>query len=362
MTGRVSRVLIVDDSPAMCRFLSEILSSDPLLEVVGHALDPFEAREKIKRLQPDVLTLDVEMPKMDGISFLKNLMRLRPMPVVMVSSLTAAGAEITLSALSIGAVDFVVKRHPGGPQELNQYIEEIVSRVRGAASVRLDRRQKAGKQAAAHPEYVAWQKKFNAMGQVQSNIARIIAIGASTGGPEAIKQVLADLNVAGCSVVISQHMPERFMSAFAERLNRNSQLAVGLAVDGERLKPGRCYVAPGDLHMALRKGATGLEISLNREQRRNGHRPSVDEMFDSVAKIAGGSAVGVLLTGMGNDGAAGLKAMSNAGSLTLAQDERSSAVWSMPGAAVKLGATDGVLSLGEIGPLVSQLSACLKVA
>ncbi|MFK7956014.1 MAG: chemotaxis response regulator protein-glutamate methylesterase [Lysobacterales bacterium] len=355
MSKKITRVLIVDDSPAMCQFLTEVLSSDPQLEVLGHALDPFEARGMIKTLRPDVLTLDVEMPKMDGITFLKNLMRLRPTPVVMVSSLTAAGAEVTLKALSIGAVDFVVKRHPGGQAELTQYVDDIVTRVRGAATARLHR-PSSTRNTARDPNFPQWAKKFRSLGQASPGVEKLIAIGASTGGPEAIRAVLADLNTPNCAVLVSQHMPARFMGAFAARLNRHSSLTVAEARAGDWIRAGHCYVAPGDIHLEICKGAHGLQLKLNDGPACNGHRPSVDVMFKSVARVAGSATFGVLLTGMGRDGAEGMRSIFDAGGLTFAQDQQSSAVWSMPGAAVNLGAVDGVLGLGNVGPTIQQLT------
>ena len=349
------RVLVVDDSKAMCEFLSKILNSDPEIEVVGHALDPYEARSLIKTLQPHVLTLDVEMPRMDGLTFLKNLMRLRPMPVVMLSSLTSAGAEVTLDALSLGAVDFMVKRHPGTGPDYEAYVDEIVSRVKSAGQTRL--RNSAGKGAAKISEVAVAACKLAAsrIQPISNELNAVIAIGASTGGPEAIREVLEGLYVPNSSVLISQHMPQRFMAPFAKRLDRFSRYKVDIAQPGELLRAGRCYVAPGDQHLLVETRDEGLHTKISNGPACSGHRPSVDTMFQSLAREAGKSSVGILLTGMGRDGAVGLKSMRSAGSLTVAQDQHSSAVWGMPGTAVAIGATDATISLSSIGPTVEAL-------
>ncbi|MFK8031510.1 MAG: chemotaxis response regulator protein-glutamate methylesterase [Gammaproteobacteria bacterium] len=355
MDENIIRVLIVDDSKAVGKFLTDVLSSDPAIKVVGHALDPFEARDMIKTMRPDVLTLDVEMPRMDGITFLKNLMRLRPMPVVMLSSLTAAGAEVTLNALSIGAVDFLVKRHPGGGDELNEYAQEIVTVVKNAVKAKLGAVSNQRLATFTHPDFNGWIQKVKINGRVNSNISRVVAIGASTGGPEAIRQVLENLKAADCAVVLSQHMPKRFMGPFAARLDSISSFSFAEAGHNEKLLPGHGYVAPGDQHLQFRRKNDDIISCLSDAPKCNGHRPAVDVMFRSLCDTVGASSIGVLLTGMGNDGANGMKAMHDIGCLNIVQDERSSAVWGMPGRAVGLGAVDAELGLCDIGPALEKI-------
>lgn len=353
----VTKVLIVDDSKAMCQFLSKVLDNDPALKVVGCALDAYEARSMIKTLRPDVLTLDVEMPRMDGLTFLKNLMRLRPMPVVMLSSLTSAGAEVTLEALSIGAVDFMVKRHPGAGAEYENYVSDICGRVRAASKAVVNRVTGKADVDILNPEYANCQKIAKSLSRVNEKLGCVVGIGASTGGPEAVAEVLGNLHVTNSCLVFSQHMPERFMSPFARRLNSLSRYDVAIAQAGEPLVPGRCYVAPGDQHLKIRRTATGLGVEIDSGAACSGHRPSVDVMFSSLARSAPKSSVGLLLTGMGNDGAAGMKSMHSSGALTIVQDEASSAVWGMPGSAVALGAAHAQISLRSIGPTIAAMLA-----
>lgn len=350
------KVLIVDDSLALCRFLEKILSRDPDLHVVGYALDAFEARDLIKLHQPDVITLDVEMPRMDGITFLRNLMRLRPMPVVMLSSLTAAGAEVTLDALDAGAVDFMVKRHPGSEQDLEIYVAEIVQRVKQAGRMRLVCRD-SGLLTKTPPDLKQARQKLLSGRAVGAGLERIIAVGSSTGGPEALRQFLTGLDAPNCALLFAQHMPERFMEPFAARLDSWSSFDIAIARNGEKLLPGRGYVAPGDYHLQV-TGTAGVLSCLTRKTNAvNGHRPSVDVLFGSVAKVAAKSSVGVLLTGMGEDGAEGLTEMRSSGALTIAQDKKSSAVWGMPGSAVKRGGVDAVIGLQQISPALTKLLA-----
>lgn len=336
------RVLIVDDSALVRRLLREILHQDPEIEVVGHAADPYIARQKIKQLDPDVITLDVEMPRMDGISFLKNLMRLRPMPVVMVSSQTAHGAQVTLDALAIGAVDFVCKPASDLAETLPAYAEEIISKVKAAAAARVrpgrrrrPRRRRAGTTSASGIE--------------------VIAMGASTGGTEAIREVLEDLPVTCPPVVIVQHIPFPFSTAFAERLNSVSALQVGEARHQEPLAPGRAYVAPGNRHLSISHRGSRIVCELSDGERVNQHRPAVDVLFESVAREAGEAGVGVLLTGMGSDGAMGMAALRSAGASTVAQDEQSSVVWGMPREAILLGVVDHVVPLAEVSAVLMRL-------
>jgi two-component system chemotaxis response regulator CheB len=358
------KVLIVDDSALVRRLLTEIFEADGGFEVVGAASDPFVAREKIKKLNPDVITLDVEMPRMDGITFLENLMRLRPMPVVMVSSLTQHGAEVTLRALELGAIDFVAKPKVDVAGSLIEYSDEIIFKVKGAARARVPARAHGhGHGTGATTMMVA--PKFSADAVLPQTGARrmlrtterIIAVGASTGGTEALRELLEALPPDAPAIVISQHIPAAFSGPFAERLNRTSAMAVSQAEDGQYLLPGHAYVAPGDRHLVVTRDGTRYRCQLNDGTPVNRHRPSVDVMFRSVAQNVGPNAIGVLLTGMGDDGAKGMKEMHDAGAHTIAQDEASSVVWGMPGSAVKLGAADHVLPLRGISGRILELAS-----
>jgi len=332
------RVLIVDDSALVRSLLTEILSADPAIEVVGSASDPYIARDKIKLLKPDVLTLDVEMPRMDGLTFLENLMRLHPLPVLMVSSLTERGAEITLQALELGAVDFVTKPKIDVAHGLQEYAEELRAKLKAVAHARP--RGLAGTRPATAPRPEAL-RRFR-------TTDRLIAIGASTGGTEAIKAVLEQMPPDAPGTVITQHIPAAFSRPFAERMNRSSAMAVCEAQDGQLIVPGHAYIAPGGLHLQVARDGARYVCRLSDAAPENRHRPSVDVLFRSMARNAGANAVAALLTGMGEDGARGLLELRQAGAHTLAQDEASSVVWGMPGAAVKLGATEQVLPLDRI--------------
>lgn len=347
------KVLVVDDSKSMCQFLTRIINTEPSLEVIGSANDPHEARAMIKALAPDVLTLDVEMPKMDGITFLANLMRLHPMPVVMISSLTAAGAKVTLEALKLGALDFLVKRHPGEGDAYDKYVFDIVQRIKFASRTDVKRPAVVGRSASRLPEFLNWRKKLKPLRA--GKLKYILAIGASTGGPVAVQKVLESCNNRNSAVLLSQHMPAHFTAAFAARLNKFCSLEFVEAKDGVRIHPNKGYLAPGDNHLTVARNGAYLECRLQPGPPIKGHLPNVDTMFNSVAEVVGSSAVGVLLTGMGSDGAAGLGQMQRSGALTFAQDEHTSAVWGMPGSAVKQGATDGVLPLQDIAPTFNEL-------
>lgn len=351
----VHKVLIVDDSRAFCLFLTKIISADPNLEVIGHALDPFEARDKIKDLNPDVITLDVEMPRMDGITFLRNLMRLRPMPVVMVSSLTEPGAAVTLDALEVGAIDFMVKRHTADTQSMEEYSNEVVRRIKNAAAANI-RKKNAPKCDITLPEVQVLNQRIRSDKRASTELKRLIAIGASTGGPEALRKVLTDFYDPDCAVVLCQHMPERFMAAFAHRLNTSSRFSIDLAVDGEKIKPGHAYVAPGDKHLEVVNKSGSLHCKITSDPPVSGHKPSVNTLFNSVAKELKRGVVGVLLTGMGDDGATGLKLLHDGNYPTIIQDEESSAVWGMPGRAHELGAADQAISLECIGPVLNAIN------
>ncbi|MGV6858724.1 MAG: protein-glutamate methylesterase/protein-glutamine glutaminase [bacterium] len=332
------RVLIVDDSLMIRTLLSDLLSKDLGIEVVGAAQDPYVARDMIKQLNPDVLTLDVEMPRMDGISFLRNLMRLRPMPVVMISSLTQEGSNTTLEALSLGAVDYVPKPSGGS---LRDYAAHVRTKVKMAASANLH----ALGQAPAAP---APSQATRSMKVTYTDRSKLIAIGSSTGGTEAVKDVLLKLSPNMPGIVITQHIPASFSGSFARRLNDACPQTVKEAEDGDRIMPGHVYIAPGHSHLEIAPDRDGYLCKLNDGEPVNHHRPSVEVLFNSVTRFAGRNAVGVMLTGMGDDGATAMVDLHNKGSFTIAQDEKSSVVWGMPGAAVRLGAADEVLSLGDI--------------
>jgi two-component system, chemotaxis family, protein-glutamate methylesterase/glutaminase len=343
-----TKVLIVDDSALMRQMLTEILSSDAQFEVVGSASDPYIAREKIKRLNPDVLTLDVEMPRMDGVTFLRNLMRLRPMPVVMVSSLTERGAEVTLEALEIGATDFVTKPKLDLAHSFNQYAEEVLAKVKCAARSKV---QAYTGQPTAKPGEPTERHSADAVlirrdtSRYLKTTDKILAIGASTGGTEAIKELLIRLPASTPGTVITQHIPELFSGAFAKRMNSVSAMTVQEAQDGVQILPGHAYIAPGNRHLIVERNGARYVCRLHDGPPVNRHRPSVDVLFRSVAQNVGINAVGVILTGMGNDGAAGMKEMHDAGIKTIAQDEKTSVVWGMPGEAVKHGGVDKILPL-----------------
>ncbi len=339
------RVLIVDDSALVRQLLTKMLDSDPQIEVVGTAQDPYVAREKIKALNPDVLTLDVEMPKMDGVTFLSNLMRLRPMPVVMVSSLTEKSAEVTLRALELGAVDFVSKPKIDLAHTLEEYRDEILAKVKMAAHTRLRLREPAQMIENIPPRLSADAVLKRESPQHFRTTDRLIAIGASTGGTEAIKEVLMRMPPDAPGIVISQHIPEAFSRPFAMRMDRESQMTVSEARDGQQVLPGHVVIAPGNRHLVIERDGARYVCRLSYGPPVNRHRPSVDVMFRSVAQNAGPNAIGVILTGMGDDGARGLKEMHEAGAYTLAQDERSSVVWGMPGEAVKQGGVDEIVDI-----------------
>jgi two-component system chemotaxis response regulator CheB len=335
------KVLIVDDSALVRQLLTAIIDSQPGLTVVGAAPDPYVAREMIKQLNPDVLTLDVEMPRMDGLDFLERLMRLRPMPVVMVSSLTEANSEITFRALELGAVDFVTKPKSGIAQGLTEYGDDIADKIRAAATARL---RKAGQ--------VAPSLKADAVLPIKraplSSTENILCIGASTGGTEAIKEVLMGLPADSPGIVIAQHMPEGFTRSFAERLDKLCSLTVREAKGGERVLPGHAYIAPGHSHLLLKRSGADYITELSDAAPVNRHRPSVDVLFRSAANCAGKNAIGVILTGMGKDGAQGLLEMRQAGAHTFGQDENSCVVYGMPREAAVLGAVETVLPLDKI--------------
>ncbi|AIX50974.1 MULTISPECIES: protein-glutamate methylesterase/protein-glutamine glutaminase [Pantoea] len=338
-------VMCVDDSALMRQLMTEIINSHPDMEMVATAPDPLVARDLIKQYNPQVLTLDVEMPRMDGLDFLEKLMRLRPMPVVMVSSLTGKGSEVTLRALELGAVDFVTKPQLGIREGMLAYSQMIADKIRGAARAKL------------HTRTVSPAPVTLKAGPLLSS-EKLIAIGSSTGGTEAIRHVLQPLPATSPALLITQHMPPGFTRSFAERLNKLCQITVKEAEDGERILPGHAYIAPGAMHMELGRSGANYVVKLNDGPPVNRHKPSVDVLFRSVAVNAGRNAVGVILTGMGNDGAAGMLEMHRAGAWTIAQDEASCVVFGMPREAIAMGGTSEVVDLGHISQhMLAKISA-----
>jgi two-component system chemotaxis response regulator CheB len=338
-----TRVLIVDDSALVRSLLTEIINRQADMEVIGAAPDPLAAREMIRATNPDVLTLDVEMPKMDGLDFLEKLMRLRPMPVVMVSTLTERGAETTLRALELGAVDFVAKPRiqiAAGLQDLGR---EICEKIRIASRARM-RRHLGGPTPPPAPK----PPRPTAFGRVSTE--KLIVIGASTGGTEAIKDVLVAMPPDSPAILITQHMPPGFTRSFAQRLDSLSPLTVREASDGERVLPGHAYIAPGGRHMRLARSGSNYVVALDDGMPVNGHRPSVEVLFRSAAACAGPNVFGVMLTGMGRDGAAAMLEMRHAGAYNIAQDEASCVVFGMPREAIACGAAHEVLPLTRIAP------------
>jgi two-component system chemotaxis response regulator CheB len=350
INGSPCRVLIVDDSAVVRQILSEILASDPAIDVIGTAADPLLAREKIKRLAPDVITLDVEMPRMDGLAFLENLMRLHPLPVVMISSLTERGADTTLQALALGAVDFISKPRFDVARGLQGYAEEIIGKVKMAARSRV--------RTLARP--VAPRITLDTVAPARSirfrTTDRLIAIGASAGGTEALRVVLEGLPADAPAVVLTQHLPATFSTAFAERLDRHSAMSVREASDGEAVLPGHAYLPPGGKHLRVIRDGARWRCRVDDGPAVNRHKPAVDVLFRSVAESAGANAIGAILTGMGDDGARGLLELKNVGAPTLVQDEATSVVWGMPGAAFKLGATDEQVPLERIAERLMSLA------
>lgn len=353
------RVLIVDDSATMQHMLSQIFQTADDIEVVGIAHDPYDAREKIKQFNPDVLTLDVEMPRMDGLTFLYKIMTLRPMPVVMVSSKTVEGSEVTLKALELGAVDFVSKPGPDTASGLYSKADDILRKVRLASQIQVHpykgRRQDIEDVPSAVPEP---QNPSDVL--TFENKDKVIAIGASTGGVVAIKEILLAFSQDAPPILIAQHMPKDFTDRFAKRLNRACAITVIEAEQGQRVKAGHAYVAPGgkQLRLSLKNGHYICDVfdDENGKQGTEGHKPSVDVLFDSVAKVAGRNSVGVILTGMGRDGAQGLLQMRKAGARTIGQDHPSSVVYGMPKAAMEIGAVEGEVTLSQIPTMI--VNAC----
>lgn len=334
------KVLVVDDSALIRSVMKEIIGSQPDMEVVGVAPDPIIARDMIKQTNPDVLTLDVEMPRMDGLDFLEKLMRLRPMPVVMVSSLTERGSEITLRALELGAVDFVTKPKISIQSGMQEYTEMIADKIRGAA--------KASIRPRAIPNPNAVKAVGDALPQIRNPLTsseKLIIIGASTGGTEAIKEFLIRMPSDCPGILITQHMPEGFTRSFAQRLDNLCKISVSEAAGNERILPGHAYIAPGHSHLKLVRSGANYMTQLDQGPPVNRHRPSVDVLFNSAAVCAGKNAVGVIMTGMGKDGALGMLEMRKAGAYNFAQDEASCVVFGMPREAIAVGAAQEVLAL-----------------
>ncbi len=349
------RVLVIDDSALMRKLLTELLNSDRDIEVIGAAMDAYAARDKIKKLNPDVLTLDVEMPKMDGLSFLSNLMRLHPMPVVMVSSLTEKGASVTMKALELGAVDFVSKPKVDLAHSLDECAAELIGKVKAASMARVDSVVRSSTERVR-----AASRKVNGSANGELNYSttdKVIAIGASTGGTEAIKDVLIRTRPDCPGIVITQHIPPVFSRSFADRMDTTCDLAVCEAENGQQIRPGHAYIAPGDQHLSVVKDGAKYVCRLDQNPPVNRHRPAVDVLFNSVAKAAGSNAVGVILTGMGRDGAKGMRRMHDAGAATIAQDEATSVIWGMPHAAIEEGGVDKILALEHIAAKMTDLAA-----
>ncbi len=341
MTRPIIKVLVVDDSALIRSVLSEIINHEQDMTVVGTAADPYQAREKIRTHNPDVLTLDVEMPRMDGLDFLERLMRLRPMPVVMVSSLTERNSEVTFRALELGAVDFVSKPRIDIRRGMEDYAQEITDKIRSASVARF------------HPRLVtALPVPASAVPPKSASVwyssERIVVIGASTGGTEAIKEVLVRMPHDAPAIVITQHMPAGFTKSFAERLNGLCGIRVQEASHGERALPGHAYIARGDSHLTVGRSGADYVLGLNQDAPVNRHRPSVDVLFHSAAATAGRNAIGVILTGMGKDGAAGMLELKKSGAHTIGQDEASCVVYGMPREAFLMGGVDEQASLSEI--------------
>jgi two-component system chemotaxis response regulator CheB len=347
---RKTRVLVIDDSALIRKLLSEIVNAESDMECIGAAADPIAAREMIRSLNPDVLTLDVEMPKMDGLDFLERLMRLRPMPAVMVSTLTDKGSETTLRALELGAVDFVAKPKFDIASGLREYAEEITDKIRIAATARIKRHGVTPNTVAKTPAKM--------LGNRLASTEKLIIIGASTGGTEAIKDVLVALPPDCPGILIAQHMPPGFTKSFAERLDRLCRISVKEAEGGERVLPGTAFIAPGHSHLLLKRSGANYVTELSQSEPVNRHRPAVDVLFRSAAQHAGKNAIAVILTGMGKDGAAGMRELHEAGAHTIAQDEASCVVSGMPKEAIAAGGVDEIVALdGIAGRVLAKLGS-----
>lgn len=346
------RVVVVDDSALVRSLLAEIINKQTDMECVGAANDPLIAREMIRELDPDVITLDIEMPKMDGLDFLGRLMRLRPMPVLMISTLTERGAEVTMKALELGAVDFVAKPRIGLVDGIKELSSNIVEKIRIAASAKVHRGARPTPAAAGAATTQTSASAPSSLGRVSTE--KLVVIGASTGGTEAIKEILVRLPADSPGVVITQHMPPGFTTSFAARLNGLCMITVQEAVNGARILPGHAYIAPGGKQFWVEKSGANYVCVVEDGELVNRHRPSVEVLFRSVSKVVGRNAFGIMLTGMGNDGAKAMKEMKDAGSYNYVQDEASCIVFGMPREAILCGAADEVLPLTEIATALLQ--------
>ncbi|MFH7044475.1 chemotaxis response regulator protein-glutamate methylesterase [Paucibacter sp. JuS9] len=350
-------VVVVDDSALVRSILTEIINRQPDMVCIGAAADPLLAREMIRNLNPDVITLDVEMPKMDGLDFLSRLMRLRPMPVVMVSTLTERGAEVTLKALELGAIDFVAKPKIGVADGIRLLADDITDKIRIASKAHIRRHVAPAPAAAAAPGAPAAPAKpvtVSSIGRMSTE--KIIFIGASTGGTEATKDVLVNLPADCPAVVITQHMPPGFTKSYAARLDGLCKIRVKEASDGERILPGHGYIAPGGFHLSVERSGANYIARVQDGEPVNRHKPSVEVLFHSAARVVGPNALGIMLTGMGADGAKAMKVMKDAGSYNYCQDENTCVVFGMPREAIAAGAADEVLPLQQIAPkLIERL-------
>ena len=357
------KVVVVDDSALVRGLLAEIINRQPDMTCVGAASDPLVAREMIRNLNPDVITLDIEMPRMDGIDFLSRLMRLRPMPVVMVSTLTERGAEVTLRALELGAVDFVAKPKIGIADGLRQLGEDITDKIRTAAKATV-RRLAAPPPAAVAGSAAHAQATHPAPSPVgRLSTEKIVFIGASTGGTEATREVLVRLPADAPAVMITQHMPPGFTKSYAARLDSLCRIRVAEARDGERVLPGHAYIAPGGLHLSVERSGANYIARVRDGEPVNRHKPSVEVLFQSAARMVGPNAIGVMLTGMGADGARAMKELRDAGSYNYVQDEASCVVFGMPREAIAHGAAHEVLPVTQIGPrLIERLRSTAGMA
>lgn len=346
------KVVVVDDSALIRSILKEIINQQKDMEVVGAAPDPLVAREMIRNLNPDIITLDVEMPKMDGLDFLERLMRLRPMPVLMISTLTEQGSEVTLRALELGAVDFISKPKIGIQEGMKQYADEIASKIRIAAKAQVKGLRPSAKTDVDQAGDVPAPIRNKTI-----STEKILVFGASTGGTEALKEVLIHMPPDCPGIVIAQHMPEGFTKSFAARLDTLCKIKVKEAEHGDRILPGHAYLAPGHSHLLVGRSGANYVCELSQSDPVNRHRPSVDVLYRSAAQQAGKNAIGLILTGMGKDGALGMKEMHDAGAYNFAQDEASCVVFGMPKEAIAQGGVDEILPLGKIAGRILEYLA-----
>ena len=352
------RVVVVDDSALVRSLLTEIINRQSDMQCVGAASDPLVAREMIRELNPDVITLDVEMPRMDGLEFLSRLMRLRPMPVVMVSTLTEQGADITLRALEMGAVDYVAKPRIGITSGLNELASDIVDKIRIAAAAHVKRLGPAPAPAATSVPHGAPPAEAPRAPLPRLSTEKVICIGASTGGTEAIREVLTPLPADSPAIVITQHMPPGFTTSFAARLDSLCKIRVEEARHGQRILPGHAYIAPGGHHLRIDRSGSNYVAVVEDTEPVNRHRPSVEVLFRSAARVLGPNALGIMLTGMGGDGAQAMREMKDAGSYNYVQDEASCVVFGMPRMAIQAGAAHEILPLTQIAPaLLNRLAS-----